>query len=140
MKVKKIDNTYVLRLEIGDEIIQSIKTLCKQEGITAGTVQGIGATDCIDIGYYSLESKKYHTVNFNEQFEIISLTGNISVKDNEPYLHLHGAFSRADYSVVAGHLNSAVISITAEIFVTSLNATLYRAVSAETGLNIFDIN
>ena len=43
MKVKKIDNTYVLRLEIGDEIIDSIKTLCKQEGITAGTVQGIGA-------------------------------------------------------------------------------------------------
>lgn len=140
MKVQKIDNVYVLRLEIGDEIIQSIKTLCKQEGITAGTVQGIGASDCVDIGYYSLETKKYQTRTFNGQFEIVSLMGNISTKDNEPYLHLHASFSKEDYSLIAGHLNSAVISITAEIFVTALNGTINRAVNPLTGLNVFDIN
>lgn len=140
MKVQKIDNTYVVRLDVGDEIVESIKKLCKDEGITAGSVQGIGATDCADIGYYSLETKKYLTKTFKEQFEIVSLTGNISTKDNEPYLHLHGAFSREDFSLVAGHLNSAVISITAEIFITAYNGVINRAVNPLTNLNVFDIN
>ena len=140
MKVKKIDNVYVLRLEIGDEITECIKRLCKDENIKAGTVQGIGASDCVDIGYYSLETMRYHTKVFKEQFEMVSLMGNISVKDDEPYLHLHASFSGADYSLIAGHLNSAVISITAEIFITAYNGVIDRTVSSETGLNIFDIN
>ncbi len=78
-------------------------------------------------------------MNYNKQLEMISLNGNISVKAGEPYLHLHGAFSDEKYSMIAGHLNKAYISITAEIFITVLNGEINRAVSKQTGLNIFDI-
>ena len=139
MKVKKIDNTYVIRLEVGDEITDCLKLLSIREGITAATVQGIGAVDNTSIGYYSLEEKKYNSKVYNRQFEMISLNGNISIKNGEPYLHLHAAFSDENYSLIAGHLNYAVISITAEIFVTVLSGEISRCVSEKTGLNIFDI-
>lgn len=139
MKVKRIENTFVVRLEIGDEIIDSLSNLSVQENIKAATVQGLGAVDKIDIGYYSTEDKIYHTAEYNKQMEMITLNGNISVKDGEPYLHLHAAFSDERYSMIAGHLNKAYISITAEIFVTVLNGEINRTVSKQTGLNIFDI-
>ena len=76
---------------------------------------------------------------FNQQFEMIALNGNITRKDGKPYLHLHIALSDENYSVFGGHLNSAVVSITAEIYVTALNGEVNRRVNPETNLNIFDI-
>lgn len=139
MNYKRIDNVYVVKLEIGDEIVESLTELCKKENITAGTIQGLGAVDEIDIGYYSMQDKVYHTATYNKQLEMITLNGNISVKESLPYLHLHGAFSDEKYTMVAGHLNKVRISITAEIFVTVLNGIVTRTVSKETGLNVFDI-
>lgn len=139
MEYKLIDNTYVVRLDVGDEIMESLTALCKKEDIKAATVQGLGATNNVTVGYYSTVAKKYFPKTFNQQFEIISLNGNISVKDDEPYLHLHIALSDENYTFFGGHLNNAVISITAEIFVTKLNGMLNRRVNEETQLNIFDI-
>ena len=139
MKYKLIDNTYVVRLEVGDEIITSLTSLCKAENIQAATVQGLGAVDNVTVGYYSTAENRYLTKTFNKQFEMIALNGNISVKDDEPYLHLHIALSDENYMFFGGHLNSAVISITAEIFVTKIDGIIGRRVNEETKLNIFDI-
>jgi predicted DNA-binding protein with PD1-like motif len=139
MEYKLIDNTYVVRLDVGDEIIGSLATLCKKEKIQAATVQGLGAVDNVTVGYYSIEEGRYLPKTFNKQFEMIALNGNISVKDNEPYLHLHIALSDESYAIFGGHLNYAVISITAEIFVTKLDGYIGRRVNEKTQLNIFDI-
>lgn len=139
MEYKLIDNTYVVRLEVGDEIIGSLTTLCKKENIQAATVQGLGAVDNVTVGYYSTAEGRYLPKTFNKQFEMIALNGNITVKDNEPYLHLHIALSDESYTFFGGHLNNAVISITAEIFVTKLDGYIGRRVNGKTQLNIFDI-
>lgn len=39
---KKIKDTYILRLNKGAEIIQSIKDFCNENNIKTGTVQGLG--------------------------------------------------------------------------------------------------
>ncbi len=139
MKVKKIDNVFVLRLEVGDEITECLIQLCKSYNITAATVQGIGAADKVTVGYYSLDERQYFTKTYEKQMEMTSLSGNISVKNSEPYLHLHATFTDENYSAVGGHLNSATVSVTAELFVTCLNGVIDRRVNLENGLNIFDI-
>ena len=139
MNYIKTDNIYVVRLDVGDEILSSLTQLCEVENINTATVQGIGAVDNVTVGFYSTEEKKYFSKMFNQQFEIVSLNGNITQKDNEPYLHLHIALSDENYNVFGGHLNSAVISVTAEIFVTKLSETVNRKVNSETKLNVFDI-
>ena len=70
---------------------------------------------------------------------MISLNGNITRKDGCPYLHLHIALSDENYNLYGGHLNSAVISITAEIYINILNGEINRRVNPETSLNILDI-
>lgn len=139
MEYRRIDDVYVVRLDVGDEIVKSLTTLCDNENIRSATVQGLGAVNDVSVGYYSLEKKQYLTKVFNQQFEMIALNGNITRKDGKPYLHLHIALSDENYSVFGGHLNSAVVSITAEIYVTALNGEVSRRVNPETNLNIFDI-
>lgn len=139
MEYKILDNVYVVRLNVGDEIIGSLSSLCETENIKSAMVQGIGAVNDVTVGYYSLEDNKYFTQTFNHQFEMIALNGNITRKDNEPYLHLHIALSDENYKFFGGHLNRAVISITAEIYVTTLNGEVNRRVNPETNLNILDI-
>ncbi len=139
MEYKKIDNVYVVRLDVGDEIMGSLNNLCEAENIKAATVQGLGAVNDVTVGYYSLEEKKYFHETFNHQFEMIALNGNITRKDDEPYLHLHIALSDENYKFFGGHLNRAVISITAEIYVSVLDGEVKRRVNPETNLNILDI-
>lgn len=139
MEYKRIDNVYVIRLDVGDEIMASLTELCNKENIRSATVQGLGAVNDVTVGYYSLEEGRYFPKTFNQQFEMIALNGNITRKDDIPYLHLHIALSDENYSFFGGHLNNAVISVTAEIYVTVLNGEVNRRVNPKTNLNIFDI-
>lgn len=139
MKYERINDTYVIRLEVGDEIVAAIKELCKAEKIKTATVRGIGAVNKAEIGYYSTDDQRYHSKSFEHQYEMIDLNGNVTTKDGDPYIHLHVALSDENYSFIGGHLNSAVISITAEIFVTVLDGVISRRINPDTGLNILDI-
>jgi len=139
MKYKNIDSQSVLRIDPGEEIVESIKNFCKAHGITFGTVQGIGTVKEIVIGIYDINNKRFQSDKFVGNFEIISLLGNITTKDSELYLHLHATFSDDKYRTFGGHLSSAVISGTAEIFVLSLNWRVNRRFDKDIGLNIIDL-
>lgn len=41
--------------------------------------------------------------------EILSLKGNISIKDGEPFLHLHIVLSKEDFTCIGGHLYEAEV-------------------------------
>ena len=138
MDYRRFNNTIVLRLEKGEEIIESINELCIKEKIKAGTITGLGATNDITIGLFKIDEKKYYSNSYKEDFEITNLTGNISVMNDKPYLHIHGTFGRVDGSCVGGHLNKAVISATCEIFITVIDANIGRKFDENIGLNLIE--
>ena len=104
MEYRKFDNHYILRLEKNEEIITKIKELCLKENITLGSITGLGASNLIEIGLFNVDTKEYKTKTYTGMFEITSLVGNISRKENEPYLHLHINFSDETNITKGGHL------------------------------------
>lgn len=138
MIYKVFGDTIVMRLEKGEEIITSVKNICLEKNITAGSVSAIGAVDHIVIGLYKVKEKKYYSSTYDEEMEMTSLSGNISIKDNEPYLHFHGNFGREDGSVIGGHLNEARISATCEIVIHRINGFIGRKFDEEIGLNVIE--
>ena len=50
MEYKVFGESIVLRLEKGEEVLESIKILCEKEDIKAGSISGIGASNNIVIG------------------------------------------------------------------------------------------
>lgn len=125
----------VLRLDPGDEIVESILALAEKEKIQAGIVEGIGATDDVTIGIMDLNLREYKLTHYTEPFEITSIMGNLSRKDGQAYLHSHINLGGVDGSVVGGHLDRAVISITAEIFIRIIDGEIDRKYHDEIGVN-----
>lgn len=137
MEFIKSNNTYVVRLEKGEEVLASLKKLCEDNGIKAGEVTGIGATDYVKVGLFNVGTKEYASTIINEPMEITSLMGNISTKDGENYLHLHINVATADMMVHGGHLNECRISATCEIYVNVFDQTVERRFDNEIGLNLY---
>lgn len=136
MEYKVFDEIIVLRLEKGEEVIETIKKLCEKEDIKAGLISGLGATNHVVVGLFKADEKKYYSNTFEEDFEISNLTGNISRMNGEVYLHIHGTFANIEGKCIGGHLNKAVISATSEIIITKINADIERKFNKEIGLNL----
>ena len=141
MKSKKIDDGWVLRLNKGEEIVQSLVQFCTENYIKSGLISGIGGSDDISIKYYNLEKKEYIAKRFNDQdYEVISLTGNISLVEGKPFPHIHIVIGDSEYKTFGGHLGSAVISITCEIFIiTAHDDVINRKLDEEFNLNFLDL-
>ena len=89
MRFKKIGNKIIVRIDKGEEIVESLKVICKRNKVKLGKISGIGATDKVKIGFFDIEEKEYHPKEMDKCFEITSLLGNVSTKEDEVYLHLH---------------------------------------------------
>ena len=138
MEYKRVGNTIVLRAQRGEEIISLLTMLISEENITCGRVSGIGATDKITIGLYNVNTQEYHKDTIEEEMEILSLSGNLTRKDGNPYVHVHGSFATLD-RVYGGHVNEVWISATAEIIIDVIDLVVDRKTDKETGLNLIKL-
>ncbi len=139
MKIKKINNTYLIRLEKDEKIIESIKQICKDKDIKSGYLSAIGAISSATLALYLLDKKEYFTKDFSEPMEIVSLSANISRLNNEPLIHCHTVISKQDMTAIGGHLNEAIVSATCEIILTPWSSQITRSFNEEIGLNLLDI-
>lgn len=138
MEYRKFDDTYVVRLNKGEEVIESLKDLCKNENIELAEITGLGASNLVEIGVFNVNTKEYNTKIFEGMFEITSLIGNVTRKDGEVYLHIHINFGDEEGLVKGGHLVRSIISATSEIVVRRINGKVGRKLSNEIGLNLLE--
>lgn len=139
MEYRKFDDTYVIRMDRGEEIVTSLTDFCRKEAVELGSVQALGAADRVVVGLYDVGTHEYHKRTFEEPMEITSLVGSISTKEGAPYLHLHINLCRADMSVIGGHLNECRISATCEMIVRQINGCVERKLDEDvTGLNLYE--
>lgn len=139
MEYRKYDAGYVLRLDPGDEVVDCLTRLAREEDIALADVTGLGAAKDITVGLFSVTEKKFYGKRCEGEYEVSSLVGNITRKDGEPYLHIHITFGNpAGGEVYAGHLTSCVISATAEIFVRVWKGELGRRFDGKIGLNLLE--
>lgn len=101
--------TVCRRLHRGDDLLLSIRTLCKREKIDAAVV--LSAVGCVsravlrDAGGVNLRS-------VDEPCEIVSLNGTAS----RTRCHLHLALSREDLSTIGGHMMpGCIVNTTCEL-------------------------
>jgi len=139
MEYKKFGNLYAIRIYKEEDLVEQLRKLASSENIKAGAITGIGAAKLIETGIYDIKAKKYNTTIYEGMYEITNLTGNISVKDEEPYIHMHINFSDADNRVFGGHLLKCVIAVTSEIFVTVLDGEIKRKLDEDFGGFMMDL-
>jgi len=139
MKYQRFKDKLVVRIDKGEEIITSLKSLCKEAHITAGSVMGIGATGKITIGFWNTVTKQYHSQELIGDHELVPIAGNISTKNGEPYIHLHANVCDADQHTLGGHVSAATVSITCELIIDIIEGTVERVYNSDLGINLFDL-
>lgn len=139
MEAKSISSGFVIRIEKGEELIGAIKLFCKERSIQAAKLSGIGAAKNLSLSFFSEKDKTYIEKKFNNNYEIISLSGNISKFNNEIIVHAHIAISDENYNVIGGHLNEAYISVTFEGFLEVFDIQLNRKKHPELNLNLLEL-
>ena len=137
MEYRKFGQTYIVRMDPGEEILEQVKALSLQENIRLASVQALGAVNDFTVGVFKTDEKKYYANSFQGSYEIVSLTGTINTMDGEFYCHLHMSAGDDKGHVFGGHLNRAVVSATCEMVVTEIDGSVDRAFSPEVGLNLF---
>lgn len=138
MEYKRFDNTVIVRIDRGEEILEQLAVVAQKENIKLASVQALGATDSFTVGVYDTESKQYHSNEFNGAFEIVSLVGTVNTMKGEFYSHLHMSAGNEKGEVFGGHLNRARVSATCELVITVINGTVDRFRDEKIGLNLFD--
>jgi len=133
--------TFVVALQTGDRLIESITRFAADEGLAASEFTAIGALASARLAYFDWASKGYTDIPVEEQVEIASLNGRITRPEGgqgDPHLHVHCVLSRADGSAIAGHLMEAEVRPTAEVIVADSGAELHRRTDPESGLAVID--
>ena len=119
---------HCIRLKRGEDLMDSIKQLCKEKDIKAGVVlSGVG---CISSGRVR-DASGVRIREIAEHCEIVSLNGTVSAVR----CHVHIALSKEDLTTIGGHLCSGcIVNTTCELVIGELAGVAYdEEADAETG-------
>lgn len=119
---------HCVRLRRGDDLMLSIKAICREKQMAAGVV--LSAVGCISEG--RLRDASGVTIrHIPDHCEIVSLNGTVSAQR----CHLHISLSREDLSTIGGHLcPGCIINTTCELVIAELPGVHFDVEEdAETG-------
>ena len=128
---------YVFRVASGRELVKEIKGFAEEHNIGCGMVNIIGALKSATLGYFNRNKKKYERIEVDEQSELVSCIGNISLKDNDVFVHLHAVLASRDFSVIGGHLLQGEVYV-AEVILIPCKGKMERNTVMDT-LNLWPI-
>lgn len=113
------------RLPQGADLLEALNELCARENITAGEVRAIGALSKAVLGFYNQQSREYEYITLGRPLEIVSLLGDVSLKDGRPFVHAHVSLGDGQGRLWGGHLAPG-----SEIFACEVIFTAYEAPAA----------
>ena len=129
---------FVGRLETGSDLVEEIERFCTEQSVTAAQVTVIGALRRAAFSYYDQAEKRYLELGSDEHHEIVGFIGNVSLRDDRPFLHAHATFADASGATVGGHLTRGCEVFMAEVMIREITGvTLVRTHDEETGLAIW---
>ena len=137
MEYRKFGDTYVVRIDRGEEILASLTALCRKEDIRLASVDALGAVDHAIVSVYDVPTKTFFRKEFNEAMEISNLCGTVSRKDGEVYIHLHATLCDTNLAAHGGHANELRVSATCEMVVRTIPGKVSRQLNENIGLNLF---
>lgn len=138
--VEQKPKVFVLIFETGDEIAKELKQFAKEQGLGGSSFKAIGALSHAKLGWFNWETKKYEPAAIlNEQIELLSMIGDIALKDGEPQVHAHLVIGRKDGIAHGGHLLEARVRPTCELVLTESPAHLEKKIDPESGLALIQI-
>jgi predicted DNA-binding protein with PD1-like motif len=117
MQVARKGDTTVLRLDHGEDVIETLLRCAGDDGSTRIVTAGIGMISDFELGYF--DNGQYITKAFTEAHELLSMQGSVAV-DGEPRLHVHVSVANKSHAAFGGHLLRGKVWMSNEICLLTL--------------------
>ena len=140
MQALREGSRWMLRLDDGQDLFETLSRFAEQEGLRAGTVVfGIGMFRTATFGYW--DGTQYRPHELTIPHEVVSLHGTIARAEGAPSLHLHGAVAGPDHRILGGHLLRATVGMLQEVLIETFpGRTFGRPMVESYGLKMLDLD
>lgn len=138
MQVSQGEKGWSVRLDLGQPLFTSLEQIASEYGWKSGFIWGLGALKNCELGFYHLHQKTYDRKMFKDEAELLALTGNLAMLDGKPFFHMHVVLGGADFKCFGGHLFSADVAVTCELFFSEQNIPAQRVQNDVIGLKHLD--
>ncbi|HIK00842.1 TPA: DNA-binding protein [archaeon] len=135
--VKQSENEYFGRYEENEDLIEALLKFCNENKIETGIFSIIGAVKSSSFAFYDQKQKKYLQMDLDENAEISHCTGNISLRENKPFIHAHILLADREGRAYGGHLVAAKV-FAAEIYIKKFEKSVHRKKNESTGLHLLE--
>ena len=128
------------RLDDGVDLLEGLTNICIEENISLGRVEALGAVKKARVGFYNQQALRYSYRMFDHPLEITKLVGNISTKNQKPFIHAHITLANEMGNAYGGHLTSGTIVFMCEFVMEAYDGvSLERIFNEETGLSLWSM-
>ncbi|RNC67799.1 MAG: DNA-binding protein [Desulfuromonadales bacterium] len=91
------------RLPFKSDLLRELNKIAAERGIRAGAIQLMGGVSRVLLSHFDQETRAYQIQDRDAPHEIVSGLGNISIKNDAPFVHLHLAVADREGKVFGGH-------------------------------------
>ena len=135
----KSGRTWIGRLPHKGDLLKSLEAFAAEKQVHAGWVQVIGAVEKAVIGFYNQQKRQYENITYDQALEIVSCTGNISLRESHPAAHLHITLGDNRGQLFGGHLVQGTVVFAGEFIMQELlGPRLVRSYDEDTGLPLWE--
>jgi uncharacterized protein len=129
--------TYAIIFGKYDEFMPGLTEFAENNKLKASYFSAIGAFREALFGWFDGEKKAYKKIPISQQVEVISLLGDIGIVNGKPVVHAHAVVGLEDGTTRGGHIISATVWPTLELFLTDVPQSLVKEEDPSTGLFLF---
>ena len=131
---------FLARLPNDQDLLKEVAAFCKAASIQMAVFSLVGTVTTVSYGSYDPKQQVYVTAKEQAPFEIVSCSGNVSLKDENPFVQAHGILTNAHGKIIAGQIFSDTVLVAGELDLQELKGKpLERVYDNQTGLMLWQL-
>ena len=140
MKRVKPREVFMGRLTHGGDLLEEISNMCLKENIQLGWIEALGAVKRARLAFYNQETHDYEFFLIDQPLEITKLVGDVSLKDDHPFIHAHITLADKAGHAYGGHLAPGTVIFVCEFILEVFDGQgIKRDFDEATGLPLWEI-
>jgi predicted DNA-binding protein with PD1-like motif len=130
---------FLMRVEYDSDFLDFLTDIARKQRLATAAFTAVGALKEAKLGFYDQERHVYMESLLAGPQEIASCVGNVSVKDEAPFVHAHVVLVDQSGVVRAGHLLAGRVFAAEVHLIELVGEKIERKTDAMTGLSLWDI-
>lgn len=129
---------HVLRIDTGEDLLGALDAYVAENGIAAAWLSYLGAVSSAALRYYDQDKQEYRDFHLHEHLEVAAGMGNVSLLDDQPFIHTHAVFADGRGRAYGGHVNYGCEVWTLEVKIEEFEGEApVRTFDERTGLSLW---